>query len=91
MEAIDFAIKVLNEALELDSRAINKIMQFKFECSEELAGHSTIQCGKTFQETFTISGLGLINGLFGVNENSEGMILACVEGGRITSFKRRGT
>lgn len=76
----EHAVNVLNEAHKLDPVAIEKIVDSPAFCNKELTEHSTIQCGSMKQiypnekEVFTIGLTGLLNGIFGVDENGQGPI-----------------
>ena len=75
-EVIEKAIDVLNEALEADPRAVDRIMHTKFQVNDELAKHWSIQCGR-FEADGNLTyvrPLGLINGLFGVDADDWGFI-----------------
>jgi len=65
-------VDLLNEALELDHDAMRMISCFRVLCNEKLQEHSTIQV----REDNSVSILGLLNGVFGVNENGGGCIAA---------------
>lgn len=64
------AVRVLNEALALDPATVERLLMTRYQCRKGLADHSTIQC----RDDLTVSGLGLINGLFGVDDESWGWI-----------------
>lgn len=76
-EAVDHAIRVLNEALEADPLAVRRMMECSVIVNRTLAEHPTIQVGLTVPESeeyFSMRPLGLINGLFGADEDSWGFI-----------------
>ena len=75
-ERIDFAIKVLNEALEADPEAMNKLFNVKVQVNDELLNHPTIQCNGNRKD---MGPMGLINGLFGADDNSIGFICMHVD------------
>ena len=90
-------VKTLNEALEADRDAINSLFKHRVLCNSALADHPTIQVGAYNRETleptpdgpYTISVLGLINGLAGVDENDIGFIAAYIDNGNIDRFEVR--
>jgi hypothetical protein len=93
-EAVDRAIKVLNEMLECDPRATNELfLKHRVKCNAGLAVHETIQAGLTSKDPqeFDIGILGVINGLFGIRKDRNGPICVSVEppekGGGIHCFK----
>ena len=76
------AVELLNQALFDDKEAITKLFQHRVSCNEALAYHPTIQVSEDFQVGF----LGLLNGIFGVNESQIGHICAVYEGGELKRF-----
>ncbi len=68
-EVIDY----LNEITELDRSAILAIFTNRVKCNEKLANHPTVQIGESNGD-FTVGILGILNGLFGVDENNWGPI-----------------
>ncbi len=87
--SIDNVIKILNEALKLDSGAINELINCRVRCNERLADHKTIQVHRESFDSniFTIGLLGILNGLFGVDKNFYGGIHAQLNSsGKITHF-----
>ena len=92
-DPIDRAIQVLNEALDSDPAAINQLMSCEVLINTTLTVHPTIQVGKSHQRPdrieYVLRPLGLINGLFGVDEDTYGFIAARVgEDGKIEGFER---
>ena len=86
-EAIDQAIEVLNRAAETDGAALTNILKERWPCNDELADDQTIQVRED-KSGLSVSALGLINGLFGVDENGFGHITAIFEDGRYVEFYR---
>ena len=85
-EFIQQAIDVLNEALAIDPYAINALMKLEVVCHAGLGRHPTIQVGAQ-QHRLTLRPLGLINGLFGADEDGWGFIcMKTDEDGRIVEF-----
>ncbi len=66
---LEFAVEVLNQALESDPKVINTIMTQRFDCNKALTEHPTIQTGER-----DLGVMGLINGLFGVDKDGYGFI-----------------
>ena len=89
-EAVARAIAVLNEALAADPEAVNRFMSLEVQINQALAGHPTIQVGGSVidpsQDGCVMRPLGLINGLFGVDENDWGFIAMEAEDDRIVRF-----
>ena len=88
---VENVIEVLNEALIADPKAMNElILNCKAKCNEKLADHPTIQIG--FNGHFLVGTLGLLNGLFGIDDKGFGPICAVLddETGKIVEFRRTG-
>jgi hypothetical protein len=86
---LDSVIDLLNEALELDQEAMSNLVSNRAECNEALAEHPTIQCSSHHVEgTYTIGLLGIINGIFGVDEDLYGAVTMVLEDGKITKVVR---
>jgi hypothetical protein len=56
------AVRVMNEAFDLDPEAMERLLKMETPCNELLAKHSTVQVGAIEGHTF-VRPLGLINGL----------------------------
>lgn len=75
-ETIDF----LNSITQLDRKAIQKLIENRVECNEQLARHPTVQTGKWgTPKNHSIGFLGILNGLFGIDEKGWGTIAAIFE------------
>jgi hypothetical protein len=86
---VENVIEVLNEALIADPKAMNElILGCKVECNEMLADHPTIQIG--YNGKFRLGTLGLLNGLFEIDEKGFGPICAVIddETEKIVEFRR---
>lgn len=88
--SIDDVVALLNEALALDAEAISRLFLCRVPCNTALADHPTIQCGSRESIQHRVVGpLGLLNGMFGVDERGWGAICAVVENhASITRFER---
>lgn len=86
-QIIDIAIDILNEALEADREAICKLLDYKVECNDSLANHATIQVGMLNGKS-QVGMLGIINGLFGVDEDGYGFICYEYDNNGVIRFKR---
>lgn len=74
---IDRTIEILNEALMLDPRAMTDLCESRVRCNDALTEHPTIQVGPTWSSKENQVGLiGIINGLFGVDDRGYGPIAA---------------
>jgi len=91
--AVSQAIKVLNEALEADREAVSRLMAMEVEVAPEpFIDHPTIQVGHRNydpEQPVILRPLGLINGLFGADQDTWGFIAMNVnEDGSIAGFVR---
>lgn len=85
---IDRAVELLNQCFEADPNAMHNLVETRVDCSESLAAHPTVQvCGK---ETPQVGLLGILNGLFGVDERGFGPITAMydLETDRLVGFAK---
>jgi hypothetical protein len=91
---VEQVVEILNQALDADDVALTDLIQTRVACNEKLAKHSSIQVGlapgcdpedkKLFYE---VGILGLLNGLFGVDEKQWGAIAAEIDKtGRVNRF-----
>ena len=67
--SIEEALEVLNRAVLLDRAAVEDLLNLRVTCNEALASDSEIQIGRYWGESPTLSFLGLLNGIFGEDEN----------------------
>jgi len=89
--AADNAVKILNEALELEPDVIRRMFYFKFCVGPGLVEHPTIQVLKADNvrdfDIHTLGVLGLINGLFGIRADGYGRITGIYEDGVLVRFE----
>lgn len=77
---VEQAVKILNDALARDGQAINALLEHRVPCNASLAEHPTIQVGyRTDQITTEVGLLGIINGLFGVDDEQWDFIAAEID------------
>src|ERR1035437_1269272 len=76
-------ISFLNEALKTDPVAIVGLINTRVPCNAEMEAHPTIQVGR-HSGAMTVGLLGILNGLFGIDERGYGPF------GAIGSFFRNG-
>ena len=94
MTTVDEAIAILNTILEADPKAIEALVQHRVGCNTTLADHPTVQVGKNDSpggevRQYTVGLLGIINGLFGVDQDGWGYIATeYSDGGHILLFRR---
>ena len=90
-EAVEHAIRVLNEALASGPDAMHQFIHMGVPVHLSLAEHPSIQVGKSLiapkDGDYVMHPLGLINGLFGVDDNEWGYIyMTQSDAGEILSF-----
>lgn len=103
--SIEQAIEFLNNALTLDRKAITNLCNQRVICNFEILNHPTIQAGwwpkdgsmpdpgspneNDGKSEPRVGIIGIINGLFGVDEDGWGFIAAHYdESGLISKFER---
>ena len=69
----DDVIRYLNELVEIDPLAIRALMCTRIPCNEALANHPTVQVSE-WPEGCHVGVIGIINGLFGTDEEGRGGI-----------------
>ena len=84
-EVVDF----LNELLKVDRKGISDFFDTKTVVNNDLAGHPTVQVrGHTNTDpndnVYTVAPLGVLNGMFGTDEDGWGCIYREVEENRST-------
>jgi len=83
---VEQAVEVLNRAYDVDPVAMQNLIRNRVICTEELAEDPTIQVGELVDGIFEVGMLGIINGIFGADENSIGHIAAKTHGGMLMGF-----
>lgn len=91
MDPVDQAIEVLNRIHKTDPTVLPELISYRVECNLELADDPTVQVGreKTHGVVYKVGLLGIINGLFGVDENGWGFIYANFEKDELIDFSRK--
>ena len=87
----DDVIATLNEALALDPVALTLLVMNRVVCGKALANHPTIQVAAgeiAAPFEYAVGLLGVINGLFGVDDQGTGPISARVVDGQVVAFER---
>lgn len=75
-------IALLNEAALADPVAMRNLVNARVACNQALADHPTIQVGHIDDDPlkpFQVGVLGLLNGLFGVDDQGWGAIAAIID------------
>ena len=87
---LDEAIEILNEAVEADSDAMGFLITNRVACNDSLRKHPTIQVALFNEQSYTVGLLGILNGLFGIDEKGWGAIAAVFdEDKKLLKFERR--
>lgn len=79
---VDDAVAYLNELIELDRPAMAALIANRVPCNRALANHPTVQVGQR-HGGFSVGMLGVLNGLFGVDEDDWDFITFVFEGGNL--------
>jgi len=94
--SVEQTLEFLNEALKTDPDAVQRLFEKKAVCNDAMAGHPTIQvdCADKGFPKFGV--LGLLNGLFGIDEKGWGAIaavysLTCPVGGESHKVSKDAT
>jgi hypothetical protein len=77
--SLDQALYLLNEIVALDPKAAEALVETRVVCNKALADHPTIQVGLGIEEdgdSFQVGILGLLNGMFGADDEGYGQIAA---------------
>lgn len=83
-------IVLLNELLEKDPVAITELfLGRRVQCNKAIADHPTVQVLQK-DDSFVMGVLGLLNGIFGVDHEGFGYIVAHCDDGIIKEFYIRG-
>ena len=69
-------VDYLNSLLKADRRAIQELVSTKVKCNEKLAFHPTVQVIITGPNSYETGVLGVLNGLFGIDEKGDSFIMA---------------
>lgn len=84
---IDETIDFLNELIALDSIAVQSLARKAVKCNDSLAEHPTIQVA-THEGAYYLGLLGVLNGMFGVDDDGWGSIVFVYEEGHLVKADR---
>ena len=73
---VEEAVEVLNRLLKKDPGAMSMLVHARVLCNEELANDETAQVGRKSPGIYRIGLLGVLNGIFGIDEKGMGYIIA---------------
>ncbi len=88
--SVEDAINLLNELLELDAGAIGALVANRVPCNEGIADHYSVQVEQR-NGGFNVGLLGIINGLFGIDDDGWGAITCEFDCGNLLKFRRTTT
>jgi hypothetical protein len=76
MTTVNEAIEVLNRIHKADPTVLPALIFHRVECNHQVAEDKTVQVGTVSNGGYEVGILGIINGIFGVDENGWGHIYA---------------
>jgi len=82
-KTVDF----LNKLLVVDSDTISALFSMRITCNEALANHETVQVRQLGPGVFQVGMIGILNGLFGIDEHGWGHVVADYKNGKIIGFR----
>jgi len=80
-------VKLLNQMLKIDRQCVEKLIENRVPCTRKLAMHPTIQVIGKGDGTYRIGMMGIINGMFGIDDNGMGQIVAYYKSGILINFR----
>lgn len=86
---IDYTIQFLNKLLELDRDAVEALINARVPTNKEMADHPTVQVNLS-SGTYLVGMLGILNGLFGIDNTGFGPIVGVFDDGKLIAFRRLG-
>lgn len=84
---IQETVEFLNEILKIDPVAVTALFSLRTVCNKKLADHETVQVANLSKDYCQVGMIGVLNGLFGIDEHGWGHIAADCDNGMITGFK----
>ena len=85
---VEEVIDLLNEFIVVDPEAIHNLIEQRVECTDRLVKHATILVWQPEGEKPSVGLLGIINGIFGLDEDGWGPIAAVFEDeGKLSRFQ----
>jgi hypothetical protein len=85
---IESVCETLNSLLELEPETMQSLLAFRVECGQAMAEHETVQVKDEGAGKYTVGILGLLNGVFGKDENGNGNLCAMYSNGKLAGFRR---
>lgn len=84
---VEDVITLLNEAVALDRPAMAALLANRVPCTAALADHSTIQV-QAQHGGYHVGLLGIINGIFGIDDDGKGPICYVFTDGQLQRFAK---
>jgi hypothetical protein len=78
-------VRLLNDLLKDDPECITNLINNKIECNKTIAEHETVQVSLK-DGIYRLGIVGLLNGIFGINDNGFGCIASYWEDGKLKKF-----
>jgi hypothetical protein len=82
--------ELMNEMLEMDYSCTYNLVSIRVDCNEAILNHPTIQVQQIGKDSPKVGILGILNGLFGVNDDNMGSISMMIDNGKIVTFLPTG-
>jgi hypothetical protein len=79
------AVRVLNDLLDTDPGAMQRLFDMETSCSLRMVDHGGIETGYE-PDGFKIGVMSVVNALFGLTDEGEGCIVAEYKDGRLVGF-----
>lgn len=86
--SIDSTVWLLNSLVKIDPEMMDKLFGCRVDCNEIIARHPTVQVDEYSPGKYTVGMLGILNGLFGTNEEGHGLITSIKQDGVLIGFRR---
>lgn len=88
--SIDEVLAVLNDAVTTDRKAMTDLIEARVSCNRQLANHPTIQVRDFPGEGCRVGVLGILNGIFGIDDITGNGIMAASydKDGHLVGFVR---
>lgn len=85
---IDDTINLLNELLKIDHECIYNLVNARVGCNNLVEDHPTVQVTSFGSNVPVVGIIGILNGLFGVNDKGFGPISFEMANDKILEFKK---
>lgn len=85
--SLDEVIEFLNELVRTDPDAMHMLVEHRQSCNKDMAEHRTVQV-HDYHGVPKVGLLGILNGMFGINERGWGPITAVYDKFSLSYFER---